>query len=116
MKTPTPYPISSTSQIAAHFSGLQAEPPAHLVEAWHALVLRRMAGQDVDDECAALLQQERDHNRRGVPAMPRWKPSHDAGDITAAVAVTVAKRPQFKSWREPIGTGGRGSVPDQEDV
>jgi hypothetical protein len=107
MSTP-PFPVSSTSQVAAHFSGLQANPPAHLVEAWHALVLRRMAGQNVDAECAALLQQEREHNRRGVPVMPRWKPSQDAG--ASSNAGTSARRPRFKSLREAIGTGGRGSL------
>jgi hypothetical protein len=111
MNTPTPYPVSSTSQIAVHFSGLQAEPPAHLAEAWRALVLRRMAGQNVDDECAALLQQEREHNRRGVPLVPRWKPSQDAGtSISTSSAGTGAKRPRFKSLTEAIGTGGRGAL------
>jgi hypothetical protein len=102
MNTPMPYPVSSTSQIAAHFSGLQAEPPAHLAEAWRVLVIRRMAGQNVDEECAALLQQEREHNRRGVPIMPRWTPGNDTRSQTS----------MFTSRREPIGAGGRGSLPD----
>jgi hypothetical protein len=67
MKTPLPFPLNSTSQIAAHFAHLRAEPPARLADEWRALVIRRMAGQNVDAEAAALLQRERSHNESLQP-------------------------------------------------
>lgn len=106
MKTPPPYPVTSTSQITAHFAGLRAEPPAHLADAWRALVLRRMAGQTVDAEIAALLQREREHNLQPVPAVPPMRSSEGAS----------GKPLRFASRGEGIGAGGRGSVPDREDA
>jgi hypothetical protein len=71
---PLPYPVptlntgANVAGVHAHFAGLHADPPAQLVSFWAALIVRRMAGQNVDAECAQLLHIERQHNTKTIPA------------------------------------------------
>jgi hypothetical protein len=66
--TPLPYPVPiltdgvNTAGVHAHFKGLKADPPPQLRAAWMVIVYRRMAGQNVDQECAELLHLERQYN------------------------------------------------------
>lgn len=68
MSEPLPYPVPilpdgvNVQGVHAHFKGLKKDPPPQLRAAWYVVVLRRMAGQNVDAECAELLQLERDFN------------------------------------------------------
>lgn len=58
----TKYPPERPADVPEHFRGLRKDPPPHLAGRWYALVLRRMAGQNVDVEIAALLDEERAWN------------------------------------------------------
>lgn len=66
MTLPYPVPILpdsvNTAGVHAHFRGLKKDPPPQLMPTWYVVVLRRMAGQNVDAECAELLQLERTYN------------------------------------------------------
>jgi hypothetical protein len=92
-----PYPIPilldgvNVSGVAAHFAGLKAEPPPQLKAAWYVIVFRRMAGQNVDAECAELLHLERQHNAGKLSA--RVDPV-DAPETAARRAFRVFKESQ----------------------
>lgn len=74
-----PYPIPTLDEGAnirgfhAHFQHLKADPPPQLVPMWNALAARRMAGQNVDADCADLLHLERLHNAGAslTPSAPK---------------------------------------------
>ena len=63
-----PYPVPAlvdginAQGVCNHFAGLHKDPPPQLRSTWYVVVLRRMAGQDVDAECAELLHLERTYH------------------------------------------------------
>jgi hypothetical protein len=97
--TPLPYPVPTLNTgvnvagVHAHFAGLKADPPEQLDGIWRGLVMRRMAGQNVDAECAELLHLERMHNTKTKPVV-------EPADMTPG---QTAAAKAFKTFKESQG-------------
>jgi hypothetical protein len=96
--TPLPYPVPilpdsvNTAGVHAHFRGLHKDPPPQLRATWYVIVLRRMAGQNVDAECAELLHLERLHN--AGKSLTQAETTDDAPETPAQKAFRTFKESQ----------------------